>query len=335
MGRYGKGMIETTVHSKNPVSVETTMRDELSRSDDSAQSVVPILRHLLASDDNSLFSDEIVARVRGMVGALALQLLEAMAAVESEGECVAKIEEFDHEDASIAALTSTFIGNTAFLRHIHALAVEWQFTERLQSRLALDPVVSPLLQANIASASAELSALAMKLLASQARFCQTQRRMHLPLLELPGDMLNVVLDGLTAVSAGDASSEKCAVAAREAIRASHDDATTRLGLIARLLSGMGGGATEALSVTQAGPAIFLSALAMGSGQDRAAAVLSTNEVQMARLALALRAAGLKPSVVEEQFFALHPDIALPEGFERLGADRAAAILAVGDGYPGG
>ena len=48
----------------------------------------------------------------------------------------------------------------------------------------------------------------------------------------------------------------------------------------------------------------------------------------ARLALALRAAGLKQQAVEEQLLALHPQSAIPTGMESLGADRAAAILAV-------
>ena len=56
-------------------------------------------------------------------------------------------------------------------------------------------------------------------------------------------------------------------------------------------------------------------------------IISTNDRQLARLAVALRAAGLKPRDVEEQFLHLHPEIALPEGFEALRADRAAALLA--------
>ena len=62
--------------------------------------------------------------------------------------------------------------------------------------------------------------------------------------------------------------------------------------------------------------------------------LSTNEAQLVRLAVALRAAGLKVSAIEEQFLAIHPDGALPEGFERLGADRAAALLAVAGSLSG-
>ncbi len=61
-------------------------------------------------------------------------------------------------------------------------------------------------------------------------------------------------------------------------------------LLARLVTGMGGGAIAALSVDHAGAAIFLTALSIGSGQDRDLAVLSTNDRQLARLALALRAA---------------------------------------------
>ncbi|MFN5819360.1 MAG: hypothetical protein ACK44Y_02890, partial [Novosphingobium sp.] len=52
-----------------------------------------------------------------------------------------------------------------------------------------------------------------------------------------------------------------------------------------------------------------------------------HEGQLARLALALRAAGVRPENVEEQVLAIHPDVSLPEGFETLGADRAAALLA--------
>ena len=56
-------------------------------------------------------------------------------------------------------------------------------------------------------------------------------------------------------------------------------------------------------------------------------MLSFADRQFARLALALRAAGLKQQAVEEQFLYLHPEIALPDGFDRLRADRAAALLA--------
>jgi len=43
----------------------------------------------------------------------------------------------------------------------------------------------------------------------------------------------------------------------------------------------------------------------------------------------LRAAGLKPADIERQFLAIHPEAMLPEGFDRLGTDMAASILASG------
>jgi hypothetical protein len=45
----------------------------------------------------------------------------------------------------------------------------------------------------------------------------------------------------------------------------------------------------------------------------------------------MRAAGLKQPAVEAQFLYLLPDVALPEGFDRLAAGRAAALLAAADG----
>lgn len=110
---------------------------------------------------------------------------------------------------------------------------------------------------------------------------------------------------------------------------------TRLGLAARLIAGMGGAALSALSISHSGTALFLSALALASGQDRVVAVMSINETQLARLALALRASGLKQLAVEEQFLALHPDIALPEHFEQVSPDHAAALLAAAGPLAGG
>ena len=97
--------------------------------------------------------------------------------------------------------------------------------------------------------------------------------------------------------------------------------------MSRLVIGMGGGATAALAVSHAGVGLFLTALSLGSGQDRDLTALAAHEGQLARLALALRAAGVRPEGIEEQFLAIHPDVSLPEGFSSLGADRAAALLA--------
>lgn len=311
-------MIENSAPASSAIEVETVLSGELAHGDALLGTITPIRRHLLANDDHSLFSDEIVARVRGMMNHVAAQLLDALALASGDSE------KREHPAGQRDAMVTDFIATPQFLAHAHALALEWQLTERLDARLALDPVLSPLLQALIASTDGATAATAVALLAAQARFVQAQRRMQLPLTELPGDLLHTALVALQCM-AGDRSD--LAQLAETRIRANYDEGRSRLGLIARLVTGMGAGATAALSVTHAGVGMFLSAMALASGQDRDLAALATNEGQLARLALALCASGLKPAAVEEQFVSLHPEVSLPEGFDRLGPDRAAALLA--------
>jgi hypothetical protein len=278
--------------------------------------VAPVLRHLLASDDSGLFGDVVIARVRGMTRDVACQLLgHAGGASESEAE--------------IAALVTALSEGPAFLGHVHALVLEWQLTELLRARLALDPVLSPLLQALIGSSEQTTAGLAMKFLAAQARFGQAQRRMRLPLAELPGDLLHGALLAMRHVAGTESAADARAAAAETAIRAAYDESRSRLALISRLVSGMGPAAVAALSVQHAGAAIFLSTLALASGQERDLTILATSETQRTRLALALRAAGLKPAQIEEQLLAIDPDAVVPEGLDRMSADRAAALLAIG------
>jgi hypothetical protein len=111
------------------------------------------------------------------------------------------------------------------------------------------------------------------------------------------------------------------------LRAVYDESTGRLGLLAQVVVAMGQKATRALAIDHAGLAVFATALAMASRQERDLTILSFVDRQFARLALSLRAAGLKQQAVEEQFLFLHPEVALPEGFDMLRADRAAALLA--------
>lgn len=321
-------MIDANTSANPGDRVEAVLRQDLASGDVMLGTVAPILRHLLANDDHSIFGDEIIARVRGMTSDVARQLTAELLAID-KGD----IPEAGLQQADILAMA--IIANPAFLCHVHALALEWQLTERMQARLALDPVLPPLLQALVSSGEPVTSGTAMKLLAAQARFCQSQRRMQLPLSELPGDLLHGCLITMRTMAGVDGVSEDGrAAAAESAIRAHHDEGQSRIGLISRLVTGMGGGAVAALSVTHAGAAMFLSALALASGQDRDLMALATNEGQLARFALSLRAAGLKPQAIEEQFLAFHPEIALPDDFDRLSADRAAAILAVSGGYTG-
>lgn len=318
-------MLEDTYQSDLPqsepgASLESVLRDDLAHGDAMLGTIAPILRHLLANDDHSVFGDEIIARMRGMAADIGTQLLDEMAVASG------RTERRPPQGAQHETLVQALVEIPDFLTHLHGQALEWQLTERLHGRLALDTVLSPLLQALIASPEAATAGLAMNFLAAQARFCQNQRRMKLPLGELPGDLLHGALEALVRVTPDEAT--PLAEQAVRRIRARYDESCGRLGLIARLVTGMGAGTVAALSITHGGVAIFLTALSLASGQSRDMAVLATNESQVARFALALRAAGLKPQAIEEQFLALHPEVALPEGFDRLGADRAAGLLAL-------
>lgn len=306
-------------------SAEAMLRFELARADATAGTVAPILRHLLASDDHSLFSDEIVARVRGMVMDLASRLLVALA---DSGQNEAR------ENALLLGhLGEVLLDNPALIAHLHALVLEWQLFERLQSQIALDPVLPPLLQALIASPDAATAETAMKLLAAQARFVQSQRRMACQLVELPGDLFHAVLVSFrTSIGNTQAQDDRVSEVERR-LRSEYDESRSRLGLIARLIAGMGGGAIAALSVAHAGVSTFLSALAFTSGQRRDLAALATHETQVVRLALALRAANLRPAALTEQFLTFHP-FASPPDVMSIAPDRAAALLARAGDYPG-
>ena len=301
--------------------IESVLRAELDGADRAMANTRPILRHLLRNDDHSIFSDEVIARVRGLIGSVAEQLVLAISEAADRPDPRA----IDQE--AVEHLFATLLDNPAMVAHAHALAVEWQLTERLQGRLALDPVLSPLLQSMIASGDATTSAMAMALLAAQARFTQSQRRMELPLGELPPDLFYAALVTLRVHSADDPGAEPHAARAEEALRMRYEERRSRLGLIERLITALRGEAERALSLEEAGVAIFLTALSVGSGHGRDAAVLTTSESQAARLALALTACGLKADAVAAQFLALHPAIGLPAGMAALRPDRAAAILA--------
>ena len=305
----------------NP-AVESLFGDELAAADLAQANVGPILRHLLGNDDHALFSDRIVAQVRAQIEDLARQL--AMSLETALGHADPR----DAANATAPLLAAAFIDSPPILAHAHALALEAQLAERLATRLSLDAVLSPLLQALIASPDPDTAATAMALLAAQARFVQAQRRGELPLAELPGDLLHTALLIMREHGCGnDPARDRVAAVLETAIRNNFDEAANRLGLLHRLVGGMGGGAIAALDVEHAGVALFVTALGLGAGLERDHAMFATTEAQLPRLALALLASGAKSMLVEQQFFAIHPEVTLPEGFEALRADRAAALLA--------
>jgi hypothetical protein len=310
-------MDSATMTRPSVESVETLLRDELARGDAMLSTATPILRHLLADEDQALFSDEIVARTRGMLADVARQVLHAQAEAAQIGDRTAFLAERE------GALAEALVGEPALLRHVHALALEGQLALRLQARGNIDPVLSPLLQDLVAAEDEVVASVAMAALAAQARFIQHYRRMSLPLGELPAELFH----GLLQLLGSHGEDSEVATAAEHALRQAYDESHSRLGLVARLVMRMGQLAPHALDVGHAGVAIFATALSMASGQERESTVLSFSDRQYARLALTLCAAGLEPSAVEEQFVHLHPDVALPEGFEWLSGERAAQVLA--------
>ncbi len=311
------GMIDTGTIDAGEMPVETVLRTELAQGDVVLGTVGPILGHLLANQDHSLFSDEIVARVRGMIGHIARQLLNVQA--EVAGIADANAFALEKSDGLVGALVT----DLSFLTHCHALSLEWHLARRLEERSGIDPVLTPLLQALIASEDPATAATAMAALAAQARFMQQQRRMELSLGELPPELFHHAIVTWRAGAESDDSVEQTEVR----LRMDYDEGAGRLGLLARLISSMGNGIRAGLAIGHAGVALFLSALAASSQQERDLVAIATNESQLARLALALRVSGLSAREIEEQFLCIHPEIALPEGFEQLRRDRAESLLA--------
>jgi hypothetical protein len=300
-------------------TVERVLRDELAEGDAMIAAARPILRHLLASDDDALFSEETIARVRGLVLSVADQLLFAQAEAAAVRDRPAYVAERQDD------LARALFADTGVLAHAHALTVEAQLVERLQSRSGIDPVLTPLVQELVAAKDGTIAGLAMAVLAAQARFQQHWRRMELPLGELSGDLFHRALVALRERASHDDGPAAEAAASR--LREDYREGAGRLGLIARLVMGLEHKAPRALAVDHAGLAIFATALAIASGQERDVVVLSFSERHYARFVLALRAAGLGQQAVVAQVLTLHPDVSLPDGFDVLPAERAVALLA--------
>lgn len=325
-------MIDTIMTDSKPIQsaeapVEVVLREELAHGDVVLGTISPILGHLLANHDHSLFSDEIVARVRGMVSSVAHQILAVQYATEDAADQEVSDRPRDGEEK----LATLIADSPAFLTHCHALAIESHLAERLRVRNSIDPVLSPLLQSLIASDDPATASAAMATLAAQARFMRHQQRMELPLGELPADLFHHALL-CWRNNLGESLSSHVVVATENRLRTDCEEGRSRLGLLSRMVSAMGNGARAGLNISHAGAALFLTTLALLSDQDREVAALSSNDRQLARLALALRGAGLNPKEVEEQFLYIHPEISLPDGFSELRVDRALAILASSSGW---
>ncbi len=291
------------------------LRDELARGDRALSGVAPVLSHMLAAPGRQLVSEEICARIRGMLEDMASQLLTA-AGQSDDGEGAR-----DHIDALRQYLST----ESAVLSHLFAAAMEWQLTERLEATNAVDPILNALLQELIAAEHAELAELAMKAMAAQSRFVQTQRRMQLRVTELPAELFNLVIRRAM-VFVRETHSD-LAPSGVQALKRNYSEGETRLGLLARLVKAMNQGAIAALDLEHAGFAFFASALGVLTSQPRELAILSCSDNQGARLALGLRATGLDTDAIENQFAMLGMSHKPPADLQSLPVETASSILS--------
>lgn len=283
-------------------SAESLLRGELARTRQALAAVPQVLAQLLASDHAGLFSEEVLAHTRGVLDSLAIELLR----------------EVDQPDGdSLARLTAGLSAEPALLAHCHGLALEWQLTEKLQRDLRIDPVLSALVQESVAAPEADRAALAMAVLAAQARFVQGQRRMQSSLAELPADLLHLALFRLV-----EACGERAGGAAT-ALRSRHDEARSRAALLTRLLLALEPGFTAGIDPARGGIALFASALALATGLPRERVITAAAAGQTAVLATMLIAAGLDRSGAAQVLLALQPDVDPP--MHCLSSDRAAAM----------
>ncbi|MFU7528585.1 hypothetical protein [Qipengyuania sp. ASV99] len=315
-------MEELSMDRSETTCVEAILRDELARGNRALSGVAPVISHLLENSGHALVSDAIVARLRGMLSDVARQLLGAGLAPHLRGQV--------NEDAA-DQLSAALAGNSSVLNHLYALAMEGHLTERLEQRSSLDPVLSPLLQELIASDRPNVAEIAMNALAAQSRFMQGQRRMNLPVGELPADLF---LQALECFRKAPLNLNPAQVSSGvSALKARYDEGVGRLGLFARLIGSMRGGAVVALELNHSGLALFVSAMAALTRQPRDLAILACHQRQAARLALSLRAAGLDARAIERQFVLIEPDEMLPTGIADLRAERAQELLAASDVSP--
>lgn len=267
----------------------------------------PALQHLVAATDLSLIAEAVVAQVRGMLADLVRQLVEARPHSALGGGAI-----YD-------AMLGRLLQEAELCAHCQALALEWRLAQRLEAELALDPVLSPLLQAWVAQSDAATGSLAMAAVAAQARFAQSQRRMQLPLAELPAELFHAVLAAAQDFGAGEAADAR--------LRGDYEEAASRLALLARLGREAGAQTAKVLNVEEAGVALWLSALATRSGESRERTACAAADPHLGRLLLSLRAAGMIPAEAERQALRVQPDVELPLGLEDLGTREAAQWLA--------
>jgi hypothetical protein len=296
------------------------LADELARANQALSQVGTGLRYRLENPRSGLLSDRIVAQVHGFLDSLAAQVF----AVSGGGEALTGMG----LDDPVEALADALGADPLVSNHVHALALEVELTDRLAARLKVDPVLPPLLKRLTASARLEAAAAAVVLRDAQARFGQAGLRSELPLAELPGDILDAALR-TRETQLAQASVPPDGTPGRPSVdwRVRGERSDNRLELLRRTVAALRADADAALDVAEAGVALFVTALALGSGLERDVALATTVSGQEVRLVLALVACGLGAGSVRTQFLALHPDAWWPEGLALPDARQAASLLS--------
>lgn len=285
---------------------EDLLRAELARGRRALAAVPMVISALVNEGSPALFSEEVVARTRGMTDSLAVQLARGCTGEEPD-------------EAILAPLTAALTGMKPLLTHCHALALEGNLLVRLGAQ-GLDPVLSPFLQQAISGADPDLATLAIQVLAAQGRFLQAWRRMELPLAELPVDLF-----GQVRAACQTYLGERGFPVANSDGKAT--DRQTRSEQIASLLLSGSDGLTQALDPERAGVSLFVSAASLSTGIPRTTVIQTIAGGQEARLALMLGACGVDTAARLAAIARLSPDATCPASAIGLSPERARVLLA--------
>ena len=276
-----------------------------------------ILRQLLAKERDGLFSDAIVARCGAMIGSLARQLLQALARETGQSDIAGFVE------PRAEALGQALSAQGDLLEHCHAAAVEAMLADKLYESAGIDPVTGPLLKSLLAAEDADIAGAAMHVLAAQARFMHTSRRMELSLHELPGEVFHRALGTFAAHFSADGDG---AVAVTTKLGSHYDEGAGRVPQLARLIMVLSDDKGATARLADAGLAIFATALGTEAGQGREQAILALGESDPWRLAVMMRAADMAPAAMAETLAILHPTAELDQQLAQLEPLVAASLL---------
>lgn len=303
-------MTRDIIDRDGPEGMLAALSADLARDDRALSGIVPCLSHILANPGKPLVSDDVVARMHGFLADIVRHLVSPV----------------DEETVLLGTeLASYLASNGRLVTHGYALAVEGSVTRIMLEDHGVDPSLTALVQELIGSKEPHIAELAMALMSAQARFVEGHRSGAGALLELPAELFDDVLEAwkVWAVRNGQTSFAQT----EASLRAKYDESSTRLGLLNRLLSSIGASAQLVCEIETAGLAIFASAIAKNARQPRDLVLLSCQEHQSLRLALALKAADLPSEVIAQQFGLLSGDVALPDAFDAWNAADATAMLA--------